>query len=161
MTEVNNLFQQDLVFIENVENQEEIFSLIGKELQEKELVNEEFVNALLNREKNHPTGIDLSPVSEGLPNAAIPHTETEYCIGRCIVFVKLEKAIKFYNMIAPDTKMDAKYLFFIINDQKENQTNVLSELMAFLTDADNVKALEELETEDELYKFLTEQTIKN
>src|SRR5699024_11869202 len=52
LTEVNNLFQQVLVFIENVENQEEIFSLIGKELQEKELVNEEFVNALLNREKN-------------------------------------------------------------------------------------------------------------
>lgn len=161
MTKVNSLFQKDLIFIENVENQEEIFNLIGKELQEKELVHEEFVSALLNREKNHPTGIDLSPVSEGLPNAAIPHTETEYCTGQCIVFVKLEKAINFYNMIAPEAEMDAKYLFFIINDQKENQTNVLSELMAFLTDADNVKALEELETKEQLYKFLTEQTIKN
>lgn len=159
METINSLFQKDLIFIEDVEKQSEVFNFIGNKLQEENIVNDQFIDALFERENKYPTGLDLSPISEDIPSAAIPHTETEYCKSKCIVFVKLEHPVKFNSMIEPDVEIDVRYLFFIINDQKENQTNVLSELMAFLTNPDNVKTLDSIETKEEIYQFLSEQNI--
>ncbi|WP_255259602.1 PTS sugar transporter subunit IIA [Lentibacillus sp. CBA3610] len=161
MDSIKSLFDRELIFMEDAQDQEDIFNRIGKILHEKGIVNGDFTDALIEREQNHPTGLDLKPVANDIPNAAIPHTETEYCHSKHIVFVKLSKPVLFKNMIAPDQEMEVKYLFFIINNEKGSQTNVLSELMGFLTVADNVKTLETLESKDEIYQFLTEQTIKN
>ncbi|TMN21487.1 PTS sugar transporter subunit IIA [Lentibacillus cibarius] len=163
MQAIKPLFKRELTFIEDVNDQEELFNIVGKRLKEKGIVNEDFTEALIERERNYPTGLDLSPVSNDIPNAAIPHADTEYCNDKAIVFVKLNNPISFYNMIAPDKNMDVRYLFFIINNQKESQTNVLSELMGFLTVVDNVKALEAMQTKDEIFQFLTEENsnIKN
>ena len=159
METIKSLFDRELIIIEDAQNQKEIFRYIGNLLHDKGIVNEDFIDAIIEREKNYPTGLDLKPVADDIPNVAIPHTETEYCNSKHIVFVKLNNPISFKNMIAPDQELEVKYLFFIINDGKDSQTNILSELMGFLTVADNVHTLESLESKEEIYQFLTEQTI--
>src|SRR5699024_5868741 len=114
-------------------------------LQEMNIVNDNYVEALFTRERNFPTGLDLSPVSTDIMSVAIPHTEPEYCKEKCIAFVKLQHPIVFNSMTAPDDEIDVRYLFFIINDQKDNQTSVLSELMSFLTDSKNIMTLDSLD----------------
>ncbi|WP_164217759.1 PTS sugar transporter subunit IIA [Virgibacillus sp. YIM 98842] len=155
MEALKSYFDKELIFIEDAKDQNEIFNRIGKILYEKGIVNDKFIDALIEREKNYPTGLDLKPVSVDLPNAAIPHTETEYCHRKHVVFVKLEKPVLFKNMIAPDQELEVTYLFFIINNEKDSQTNILSELMGFLTAAENVNKLEKLQNKDEIYRFLT------
>ncbi|WP_182200225.1 PTS sugar transporter subunit IIA [Paraliobacillus salinarum] len=155
MPVMENLYQKDLILSSNATTQEEVFSEISQILLEKGIVKDSFKDAIVERELNYPTGLDLSPVAEGLPNVAIPHTETEHCDAKVVVFVKLTNPIVFHSMIAPDNELNVNYLFMIINNEKTNQTNVLSELMAFMTDVDNVKTLEALETNKEIYDFLT------
>ncbi|WP_040984257.1 PTS sugar transporter subunit IIA [Oceanobacillus jeddahense] len=161
MDSIKSLFDRELIFIEDAQDQEEVFNRIGKILYEKEIVHADFIEGLIERECEHPTGLDLSPVADDISNVAIPHTEIEYCRSKNIVFVKLNKPIMFYNMIVPEQKIAVKYLFFIINNEKSNQTNVLSELMGFLTVPENIKHLETLKTNDDIYQFLTKQMIKN
>jgi galactose PTS system EIIA component len=157
---IQSLYDKNLIFIENVQEKSEIFTLVGKRLHERGVVKEKFTKSIIERENNYPTGLDLSPVGKGLPNVAIPHTEPEFCLRKCIVLVKLLKPILFQNMIAPDKVIDVKYLFFIINNQKGNQTNILSELMSFFTTVENMKKLEQLDSKEEIYQFLTNENME-
>src|SRR5690625_7594396 len=127
MATVQSLYNKDLILKSDAKTQEEVFKEVGSFLLDKELVNDEFIDAIIEREHNYPTGLDLAPVAEGLPNVAIPHTETEYCKTKAVVFVKIAHDVAFHNMIAPDQELKVNYLFFIINDEKTNQTNVRSE----------------------------------
>lgn len=155
MSDFQNLFKRELIFTSDANTKDEIFEEVGQYLIEKEYVKNNFIDGVKEREKNYPTGLDLSPIGENVNNVAIPHTEVEYCLSKAIGFVKLESEIEFYNMIKPEEALDAKYLFFIINNEKNGQTEVLSDLMDFLTKEENIKKLDEINNEDTLFKFLT------
>lgn len=154
MDTIQSLYKEDLILTSDAQSRDDVFEEIGTYLLDKGLVTDDFIEAIKERESNYPTGLDLAPVAEGLPNVAIPHTETEYCQAKAVVVVKLTNELIFHNMIAPDEELNVKYLFFIINNEKTNQTNVLSSLMAFMTNEENMRTLEELETTQAIYEFL-------
>lgn len=156
MTGIEKLYRQDLIFESSATTKEEVFEEIGQILVDKELVTEEFPSEVLNRENEFPTGLDLNSIEEGSDNVAIPHTEIEYCKSKNIVFVKLENELQFNNMIKPEENIEVRYLFMIINDEATNQTNVLSNLMDFFTNKNNIDTLSNLETKEEIYSFLTQ-----
>lgn len=157
MSEIANLFKDDLIFFENVATWEELFEQVGSKLLDKNLVKPSFVEAIKERERNYPTGLDLSVVGEDTPNVAIPHTETEHCNSDQIVVVKLNNEIMFNNMIAPDKELNVRFVFFILNSQKSAQTNILSNLMGFFTKDNNVNHLNQLETAEEVYQYIQEK----
>lgn len=152
MNTIVELFDKDLIFFEEAETKEELFRKVGRKLLDRNLVKEGFIDAIIEREAHYPTGLDLSVVGENLPNVAIPHTEAHYCCCTKIVIVKLKKELPFCNMIAPKSQLSVRFLFMILNDQKESQTNLLSDLMSFFTQ--NMKVLDRLETADEIYRFV-------
>lgn len=151
---MKELYRKDLVLKSKAQTQRELFQEIGDFLYEKKIVTAGFTQALIERERNYPTGLDLSLVDDALPNVAIPHTDASYCRTEAIVCVKLEKLLSFKHMIAPDESLDVRYVFFIINHLKNKQSTILSELMAFITKAENLKNLDELKTEKEIYDYL-------
>ncbi len=152
----NALFEKETVFIENGESKEEIFKSVAKQLLEKGLVTEDFLDNLLEREENYPTGIDLSVINPNLPSIAIPHTESSFVKTRRIIPIKLIKSVEFKNMIQPDQKVEASFLFMILNDSPNEQANMLADIMDFLnrTDLEELKSFFELNEEKEIYKFL-------
>ncbi|PJI09043.1 MULTISPECIES: PTS sugar transporter subunit IIA [Clostridium] len=153
--EISQLFREDLIFIEDAKNSNEIFEKIGQKLINKGLVKKNFVKGIIEREKNYPTGMDLSVVEGQKYNVAIPHTEREYCSSKCIVFVKLKNEIEFKNMISPDESLKVKYLFMIINDENDAQVNILANIMDFITKKSNMDKLLELNDEKKIYEFIT------
>lgn len=155
MSELNELYQEKFVFICDAKTQSELFTDLGNYLYENNIVTEGFTQAVCEREKKYPTGIDLSVVEDSLPNVAIPHTDAKYCKTKAVVFVKLKQAIPFYHMIQPDESLAVRYLFLIINHTKDSQSTILSELMEFITNPKNIEHLETLNTEKELYGYLS------
>lgn len=154
MEAIKELYKKDLILESDAKTKEEVLQEVGDYLYGEGLVKESFSEAIIEREGDYPTGIDLAPIAEGLPNVAIPHTDTEHCDSKAIVFVKLKKAVTFNNMIKPEEELPVSYLFMIVNDQKTNQTNVLSELMGFMTNEDNMHELDALDSKEEIYEFL-------
>lgn len=148
-------FRKDLIFFSDRKTQEEVFRDIGGILFNKGLVKRRFVRSLFKRESDYPTGLDLSAVARDLPNVAIPHTEAKYCADKAIAFVKLNKEITFKNMISPEKVLQVKYLFCIINHEKENQTNILSGLMEIFTEKKRMERLDALNDKAEIYRFFT------
>lgn len=158
MSSMNQLFDRQLIFFGNASTQKELFQDVGEKLLQNGLVKPKYIEAIMERERNFPTGLDLSVVGEDVPNVAIPHTEVEYCNAEQVVVVKLTEGITFHNMIAPDKELKVKYAFFILNNQKKGQTDILSNLMGFFTQDQNVKVLDTLNSSEEIYQFLINQT---
>lgn len=154
--ELKELFSEDLVFIEEAENSDDIFHKVGKKLLKMGLVKESFIDAVIGREKEFPTGLDLSVVDKDaeIPNVAIPHTESEHCNSKKVVVVKLKNEIAFNNMISPENQLKVKFLFMILNNEKGEQCNILANLMDFFTKVENVSKLSKIEDAKDIYNYI-------
>ena len=64
----DQLFSENEVYISKASTQEDVFREIADSLLKKDLVTKDFINNLLEREQNYPTGIDMSVVSPKIPN---------------------------------------------------------------------------------------------
>ncbi|WP_129044460.1 PTS sugar transporter subunit IIA [Companilactobacillus metriopterae] len=153
----DKLFYSEEVFISNANSQVEVFEEIYKKLYKEDLVTKEFLANLEEREKNYPTGIDMSVVSTQIPNIAIPHTESEFVKTTMVVPVKLKNEITFNNMIDPSKNFKVKFLFMILNDNPEGQSNILARIMDFMsrTSENELITFFKLEDTESIYKFLT------
>ena len=154
---LNQLFDKNLVFCLQADNQEHLFDQVATLLEEREIVTPTYREALITREKSFPTGLDMEFLGKDLPNVAIPHTDIVHNLAEKVVVVRLEKPVTFHNMIAPDREVEVSLLFFIINNSSSSQTNILAQLMDFFTKNGNLDNLSKLANEDELYDYITKE----
>ncbi|MFT8728215.1 MAG: PTS sugar transporter subunit IIA [Liquorilactobacillus ghanensis] len=152
------LFAKNDIFVSQFSTQKEVFEEISQALLDEGLVKKEFLENLMNREQNFPTGIDLSVVDPELPNVAIPHTEGEFVNIRRVIPIKLLKPIKFFNMIQPDQELEVKFMFMILNNDPDGQANILAQIMNFLTvtPKENLKEFFEMQEPKEIFDFLND-----
>lgn len=151
---------QNIVFT-NVSSQAELFEVVSDYLEDANYVTKDYRQALRDREEEFPTGlkVDLQDGSETL-YAAIPHTETQYCLVDQVVYVKNDNPIVFKHMINPEEDCFVQDFFFIINSKKEGQTDILSNLIAFFTTKGNLDHLHTLgDDKESLTQYLTEKGV--
>jgi PTS system enzyme IIBC component len=154
---LNQLFDKNLVFCLQADNQEHLFNQVANLLEERKIVTPSYRTALIEREKSFPTGLDMEFLGKDLPNVAIPHTDIEHNLAEKVVVVRLNQTVTFHNMIAPDKEVEVSLLFFIINNSSSSQTNILAQLMDFFTKNGNLDNLSKLANEDELYDYITKE----
>lgn len=155
------LFRPDAIFIGDETTKDHLFKTIADELLDKGYVKSEFYEKIVEREKNYPTGMDISVIDKNLPHIAIPHTESEYVNETMIVPIKLNNAVEFNNMINPEEVLDVTFLFMILNDQKESQSSILAAIMDFLnnSNSEELKMFFNYESKDDIYNYLNEKFI--
>ncbi|MGX2945165.1 PTS sugar transporter subunit IIA [Enterococcus alishanensis] len=151
-----SLFSEDTIYVSEKNSQTAVFEEIYQSLLEKKLVSENFLDNLIEREVNYPTGLDLAPISQELPNIAIPHTESEFVNTTRIVPIKLKKDIPFHNMIQPDEIMNVRFLFMILNQNGEEQSGLLADIMDFINSIEQTELINFFNEEDPkmIYQFL-------
>jgi PTS system galactitol-specific IIA component len=162
MSEVpeEQLFQEDLIFQEDFKNIDEVFGTMAKRFVQEDLVKNSYAESIKKREKEFPTGIDLSVIGANLPNIAIPHTEREHCKATKVILVKLNQGISVGNMMNPSQQLqNVRYLFMILNSGDSEQAGILSKIMDIVTNADNIKTLEKAENIKQLYKVVEGYTL--
>ncbi|MBP2643264.1 MAG: fructose transporter subunit [Firmicutes bacterium] len=153
------LFQREWIFKEDFKSIDEAFTIMAKRFVQADLVKNSYEESIKQREREYPTGIDLSVVGADLPNIAIPHTEREHCKTTKVVLVKLDQAISVGNMMSSSQELkNVRYLFMILNSTDREQTGILSKIMELVSKADNIKALEEAESVENLYEVVNGYT---
>lgn len=146
-----NLIEKDLIFKEDFVSLDQAFKCLSKIFLERGLVKQGYLEALMEREKNYPTGIDLTAVSQEFPNIAIPHTESKYCNATKVIVIKLERDIVSKDMMNPDKDLNVKYLFMILNKDGGEQSNILAKIMEFATNKENISMLAASDSLDSIY----------
>ena len=156
MMELNHFFEKDLVFCLHADNQEDLFNQVANLLEERHIVTFSYKNALIERERAFPTGLDMNFLGKDLPNVAIPHTDIVHNLAEKVVVVRLDQPVTFHNMIVPSNEVQVSLLFFIINNSNASQTNILAQLMDFFTADGNLESLSKLDEEDKLFHYISE-----
>lgn len=154
------LFQENLIFQESFKNINEAFATMAKRFIQADLVKNSYEEAIKKREKEFPTGIDLSVIGADLPSVAIPHTEREHCKVTKVILVKLDQVISVGNMMNPSQELqNVRYLFMILNSADSEQAGILSKIMELVANAEKIKALEKAEDRESLYKVVKGYTL--
>lgn len=151
-----SLFDRDTVYVSDATSRADVFKSVAEDLYKKGHVTKDFLKNLNEREDKYPTGIDLSVVSPEYPNVAIPHTEAEFVKERKVVPIKLKNPISFNNMIDPSQEFEVSFLFMILNNDPEGQSNVLAQIMDFInkTPQNQLLTFFKSTSADAIYSFL-------
>ena len=151
MVDLNSMFNKDLVFTEiKVDDKFSFFRLAADTLNALDYVEDTFGEALKEREKNYPTGLNLGDFG-----IAIPHTDSIHVKKQFISVFKLNEAISFTQMGTDDEVVEAKYIFVLGIKDPKSQVEYLSSLISLLTNPDFLEALSNAETKQDINEILS------
>lgn len=148
-----NLFQKELIKL-NAEfsSTDEMFEALSNDLIENGYAETSFKQAIIEREKEFPTG--LSTETEQL---AIPHTDTKHIKKPFIYIVKLNQPLRFLQMATTDTWLDINIIFMLGIKEPSKQVGLLSLIIDKFKDEQFVNMFNSISTEEEMLAILQKQ----
>lgn len=137
----------------NLKNNKEVLSNLADYLKEEKMVKESFKEAILEREKSYPTGLQFDGYG-----IALPHTDSEHVIKSQIAIMTLEKPVKFIEMASTDKEIDVKTIFMLALKDSNQHIKILQKVMELLQDKEAMSKIESFddskENVDKLIKLL-------
>lgn len=136
----------DLVLLDlEAEDHEEVIRRLGSKMLEKGYVKTTYIDAVLERERNLPTGLNLGSFC-----VAIPHTNVEHVHTAHFAVGVLKKSVQFRSMINPEEQLEVGLVFLLAIKNPEAQALLLKKLMSVFQ---NVALLEKIKQADSKEKI--------
>jgi len=150
MVKTMDYFSEELILInQDYPNFESLLKAGSKVFFEKGYVKESFACAVIEREKEYPTGLQ----TELIP-FAIPHTDADHVIKPGILIMKLNNPISVKEMTNLSSSIDAKLIFLIAAHNDGSQVNVLRLIISMCTDFVTVNEILLAKRPYEIYKVI-------
>lgn len=151
MSILNDYMNKDLIFLNlEINNQENLLKYMAKELKIVGNVNEEFVEKVVEREKEFPTGLPIEEIG-----VAIPHSDVEYVNRPAIAMAVLKDTVGFYSMEDSNQIIPVNIVFMLAVNDGNKQLKLLQEIMGLIQSKEILKNIIEAETEEEILKLIT------
>lgn len=148
---VAQLIRNDLIDLHQFAgNQKELLAKLSEELFSKAYVKKSFKQALLTREEEFPTGLQLENVA-----VAIPHTYSEHVLKPFIYINKLDRPVRFIQMGTDDQEVKAVLVLILGITDPKNQTGLLSELMELFGNKEFIQSLIRSDSQQEIAALFT------
>lgn len=132
-----------------VKNKEEVIKELGKRMFEKGYVKHTYIDAVLEREKTLPTGLDIGEIC-----VAIPHTDSKHVNESNVALAVLKNSVDFNNMIEPSKKVQVRVVFLLAINDPDSQVSLLSKLMSVFQNVNLLKQIRNSSNIEEVAKLL-------
>jgi len=125
-TGVSNLLHKELILV-GVEaaNWQEVLTLLADQLYQAGYVRESYLQAVLERESQFPTGLRTAEVA-----VALPHTEKEHVLKPAVAVAILRHPVAFGEMGTEDQSVPAEIVFMLSILEPDEQVTWLSRLVS-------------------------------
>jgi len=148
--DINEMLQIDLIDVNlKAETKEELFELVGKDLEVKGFVNKNYIDGIKEREKEFPTGL----ITKNL-NIALPHSETQYVEKPFIYIVKLQNSSLTFNQMGDNQEMEVSDFFFLGIKDPSKQVQLLSYLMDLFSDDNFINDYKNTTEKEKIYELI-------
>lgn len=127
--------------------QEEIFTYVAKQLTEAEMVTDDYLAAVQEREMLFPTGL----LTQNL-TIALPHTDPEYVKKPFVFIARSNQAVPFYQMGDGRELLVNNYFFLGITDAKA-QVGLLQAFMTLFMNDQFVEQYKKCQQERDAYQL--------
>jgi len=132
-----NVFHEKLVAIGLSESSSEsVIRVLGELLLQNGYVADSYIDAVLEREKEFPTGLPTEPFG-----VAIPHTDCKHVHRTGIAVGVLSNPVEFGVMGSPEGTVQVRIVFLIAVAEPEGQVKTLQNLALFLHRRDALERL--------------------
>jgi PTS system galactitol-specific IIA component len=129
----NLIFNEDLIELKfDAKSKEDVIYCLGDKLRKAGCIKEGFEEAVLEREKQYPTGLP-TPVP-----IALCHEKAEWVKKTAISIATLGKPVRFNNMGNPNTVVDVDIVFLLAVKDPNNHMKLLKKLMVFFKDGETL-----------------------
>lgn len=136
------------------ERPEDVINTLGKIMLSKTYVKEDYVDSVLERERNLPTGLDTGSVC-----VAIPHTDSQHVNKSSFGVATLKNPVEFNMMVNPQKKLGVDIVFLLAVKDPNSQVELLKDLMSVFQNQELLKSLKEAESKEEVLKLLSFITV--
>jgi len=110
-------------------NSAEVIELLGKRLNENGFVDESYIQSVLEREEEFPTGLQAKKAAIAIPHALNRNVEKS---GVCLGI--LENKIPFRSMEDTNSTVDVEFVFLLAIKESNKQLKILKAIMEMLQD---------------------------
>ncbi|MGX9755865.1 PTS sugar transporter subunit IIA [Clostridioides difficile] len=128
---------------------ESIIRELGNKMYQKEYVKNTYINAVLEREKTLPTGLNIGEMC-----VAIPHTDSQHVNESNVAVGILKNAVKFNSMIDPTDRLDVELVFLLAVKNPDSQVKLLKDLMSVFQNIKLLRDIKNASTKEEVAELL-------
>lgn len=128
----------------------EIFHTVGKKLEKDHYVKNTYVDAVIKREAENPTGLQIDDKN----GIAIPHANAEYVNKSIVSVIILKNPIEFHLMIDPEKIIKTRLVFLLAINDPDNQIIMLKKLMKIFQNKDLLSMLPTKTSSNEVFDTL-------
>jgi mannitol/fructose-specific phosphotransferase system IIA component (Ntr-type) len=143
--------ETELVLLKHASVEREIlFSEVNALLQAKGIVEPTYLKALLAREENHPTAMQLEKMG-----VAIPHVDVEHVSQEKLVIVTCPEGIEFKQAEDPDLTIKVNIIFFLLLKEKDAHIEFLMKLIGLFRQTEKMDFILSSNSTSEVIEMLT------
>ncbi len=141
---------KDLVLLNyQARDRRQVLQEMGRRVLDKGYITEQFIDKLLEREEEFPTGLEtVSPI-------AIPHVEGN-CLQPFLSLAVLSEPVVFLSMDGTGKKLPVSLVFMFGITNPADQVDVLSRFISSFREECNLRRLQELQDERSVVELLSD-----
>ncbi|RFA34794.1 PTS sugar transporter subunit IIA [Virgibacillus dokdonensis] len=128
---------------------EQALEVVAQNLVNQNLVKKSFISAIIQREKEYPTGLPTKGVS-----VAIPHTDVKHVHTKTISLAILKHPVDFYVMGDNHNTTPVKVIFMLAMNEADAQLSLLQKLMHLFQDEKALTNIVQLKDKTEIKNVL-------
>lgn len=130
-------FDEAIILLDlEADSKEAVLTAMANNLEEKGLIRDSYLDAVIAREEEFATGLPTQGVS-----VAIPHTDVEHVNKKTISVAVLKNPVEFGVMGDPNEKTNVGLVFMLAMDKTDSQLSLLQSLMQVFQDEETLKFL--------------------
>lgn len=131
---------------------EDVMRAVGQKVTAEGFAKESYVDALINREKDFPTGLDIDGFG-----VAIPHTDVSHVNKAATAIAILKNPVTFVQMGTDDDYVDAKVIFVLAVDDPKGHLEQLQRIISIIQDKDILEKLTQANEASEIINVIKEK----
>jgi PTS system galactitol-specific IIA component len=152
----DDLVLEDLILDDlDAGTREEALRRMAEILVQRGFCKPQFVQAILDREAAHPSGLPMPGLK-----IAIPHTDADHVNRSALLFARLRKAVEFRSMGSPDEKLQVGMISMFALKEKKLIGDLLETLLTVYQHEEVLAALAGAADRKAMFSILKENVQK-
>ncbi len=149
---LNSKLEPELILLNEAPlDRNTVFRTVSNLLLAKNYVEPSYPDALVAREENHPTAMQLEKMG-----VAIPHVDVEHVREEKLVVVTCPEGIVFNQAEDPDSTMKVNVIFFLLLKEKDAHLDFLMKLISLFQRSNEMDKILWAKSKDDVIKILAE-----
>lgn len=132
------LFDKEIIILqkEDASSREDILTELAQCFKNADVVTDQFIDGVVNREENFPTGLIVNDIG-----IAIPHTDSDKVKRSQIGFMSLKEPVEFHAMDGSEQTVPVRLIFMLGLKEAHEQLDILRKLMDLIQKQSVLEAL--------------------